>query len=167
MSKNKNDTITASINLIKAKPNSQLKAEDICYPSDKLALGLEAPSPIQVDEAGDAYCPISILGHEWVVLFIDKNDDRLNPRNSKSDFYGICNGEERCIHVAADVKSSLLFNILAHELTHAYISASMHHGPDEQEYDEEFLANFVANFGDLIVEGAKFLADTYIKWRKN
>lgn len=97
----------------------------------------------------------TILGHNWRIIFVDKDSDKINSKLSGITCYGICNATEHYIFVADNVAEDVVEETLVHELVHAYLGATLHHTENEPEFEEEFVCDFFSAFGAAIISDAE------------
>jgi len=93
-----------------------------------------------------------ILGHTWTIKFVAKDDPKIDIEAYDKQCYGLCIGQRREIYIG-EYGGDLVKRTLAHELTHAYVNDIMH--VEDKRYDGEFIAEFVSNYAEQIVEDAK------------
>lgn len=103
---------------------------------------------------------IFIYKHFWTIKLVSPfNDILLTPQ--KDQTYGVSNNKTKTIYLASDLKGNQLYKVLAHELTHAFcfeykINLSL--------AEEEWLADFISNYGKSIITKSDNLFRAIKKW---
>lgn len=85
-------------------------------------------------------------GIDWTVYRVPSNSDMLR-RSDNTVTVGMCDFPKRAIFLSDKLRGGFLRKVFIHEVCH---SAVFSHGIYIDEEQEEFLCNFVAEYGDRI-----------------
>ena len=90
---------------------------------------------------------IVLNNQRWDVFLVPPYDENLY-RSDGSLTIGMCDSTNRVIYVSNNLDEDLFYKVLAHEITHAAMTAYKVNLTYDQE---ELLANIIATYGEEIV----------------
>lgn len=89
----------------------------------------------------------TINGQEWYIKFVPPYDEIFRINNREFTI-GVCDGEERIIYIANNLRGYLLKKVLCHEIVHA---AMFSYDVWLNYEQEELLADLIATYGEEII----------------
>ena len=92
-----------------------------------------------------------ILGDDWTINFIPKDNPVLTVIVTGDSWYGICESTTFNIYIDEELNKQYEKLTLTHELTHAYLGKTLN---DKKQYDQEFICDFLAQYGVAISKDA-------------
>lgn len=89
-----------------------------------------------------------INNKNWNMAFVEPYSEVLK-RSDNSFTVGVCDNNTQMIYIADNLQGVFLRKVLLHEVTH---SAIFSYGIDMSVEQEEMLCDFLATFGDEIID---------------
>ena len=103
---------------------------------------------------------MKINGIDWRVYFVEKDNEKLQ-RSDGSYTLGSCDNNTNIIYLREDLYGRSLKKVLCHELTHAAMFSYQINLTLDQE---ELIADFIATYGEEIINITNFLFNTKSKF---
>ena len=102
----------------------------------------------------------TLLTRTWGIHFLPQDDPILLCIATGDSSRGICEGDTYQIYVSNSVPIDNVREVLVHEITHAFLLMMIHERKGES-YDNEFICDFVAQFGKVITNSADDIMSHY------
>lgn len=99
----------------------------------------------------------NINGIEWNIRFVNPNSSLLL-RSDGTATLGVTDANDRCIYINDRLSDYMLEKVICHEIVHCFCFAYNIKMPIETE---EYMADFIANYGFEIVELAETILYNY------
>lgn len=94
-----------------------------------------------------------INGIVWSIRFIDFNSPILYDYMNHVQSIATTDARMRTIFISNRIHGNLLYKVIKHELYHCYEFSKVAY--DLPTYEEEWVAEFISNYGDDIINLAK------------
>ena len=92
---------------------------------------------------------VTINWKMWDIRFVESNSQMLRAGDGKLH-YGCCHYHNRMIAIDQEIDKQMLYSVLTHELTHAFLYETQI--TEKDSYTEEELCWFVAKYGEEILD---------------